>query len=781
MTQKLPPPYIEGFIPAQANNELKIPFEMNRAVGINAVSKIQAKIKSVTTNRLIATIETVNILNNIATFALPANTLVIGQHYKIQLAFINGETLGYFSSIGVFKYTNKPVITISKLEEGEIGNLYTYTGVYENTDSTEKVYSYQFIVKSNTGALIADSGILIHDSTKDIETNSSSDTWILNQALLPGITYDITYSITTINGLTASKSYSIVNNELYNPSFEGCEIQVENNYDDGCIIVKLHTNAPISKQGGFIVGRADSKDNYNTWQDLMTFTLSSGAALPEELWKDYTVEQGISYKYCLQQFNDSGFYSQRLVNEIPVTADFEDMFLYDGFRQLKIRFNPKVTSFKNTVLETKVDTIGGKYPFIFRNGDVRYKEFPIGGLISYLSDPAELFMSDYELGFIEEHAHHHSTTYAEDLKASTRGTQVDTANIVAERTFKLSVLDWLTNGEPKLFRSPSEGNYIVRLMNTSLTPNDTLSRMIHSFTSTAYEIAEYTFENLIKYNFIRDIQIADEVFKICSLDLNFDIVPYHNLLQGYPKGVQTAQFVEVTPGSIFHLVFANQAGYVSIRIPKNGYYNINIYENPLIGVYLTSLPEGINKLTGLLDIGYYVQTQVGNFGDIERVQITTATTQFYGESGEGVILDAIAAYETAEEVKIGYCYSLKVETREIKNIWFKNDKYYFDRNCAEELIHYNANILYKAYNCDDPQEYHYMSGANPDKTWRTLSTIMTIGINGNAKETINLGSYQSGEYILPSVENIDYLSLGNGLMATLVHQKLKYIYASKEE
>ena len=130
---------------------------------------------------------------------------------------------------------------------------------------SEKVYSYQFIEKSNTGALIADSGILIHDSTKDIETNSSSDTWILNQALLPGITYDITYAVTTINGLTASKSYSIVNNELYNPSFEGCEIQVENNYDDGCIIVKLHTNAPISKQGGFIVGRADSKDNYNTW------------------------------------------------------------------------------------------------------------------------------------------------------------------------------------------------------------------------------------------------------------------------------------------------------------------------------------------------------------------------------------------------------------------------------------------------------------------------------------------------------------------------------------
>jgi hypothetical protein len=66
--------------------------------------------------------------------------------------------------------------------------------------------------------------------------------------------------------------------------------------------------------------------------------------------------------------------------------------LFDGERQLKIRYNPKVSSFKSTVLETKVDTIGGKYPFVFRNGRVEYKEFPISGLISLQSDPNELFL-----------------------------------------------------------------------------------------------------------------------------------------------------------------------------------------------------------------------------------------------------------------------------------------------------------------------------------------------------------------------------------------------------
>ena len=51
-------------------------------------------------------------------------------------------------------------------------------------------------------------------------------------------------------------------------------------------------------------------------------------------------------------------------------------------------------------------------------------------------------------------------------------TDLSSDNINKERIFKLKVLEWLNNGEPKLFRSATEGNYIVRLMNTSLTPSD---------------------------------------------------------------------------------------------------------------------------------------------------------------------------------------------------------------------------------------------------------------------------------------------------------------------
>ena len=63
------------------------------------------------------------------------------------------------------------------------------------------------------------------------------------------------------------------------------------------------------------------------------------------------------------------------------------MFLTDGNgRQLKIRYNPSISAIHETILESKIETIGGKYPFFSRNQSVRYRDFQIGGLISLQMD-----------------------------------------------------------------------------------------------------------------------------------------------------------------------------------------------------------------------------------------------------------------------------------------------------------------------------------------------------------------------------------------------------------
>ena len=82
-------------------------------------------------------------------------------------------------------------------------------------------------------------------------------------------------------------------------------------------------------------------------------------------------------------------------NRILIGASSEDTpFLYDGNKQLKIKYNPKVSSLKINLLESKIDTIGSRYPYIFRNGNVYYREFPISGLISCLMDEENLFIDE---------------------------------------------------------------------------------------------------------------------------------------------------------------------------------------------------------------------------------------------------------------------------------------------------------------------------------------------------------------------------------------------------
>ena len=338
-------------------------------------------------------------------------------------------------------------------------------------------------------------------------------------------------------------------------------LTAEPNYDNGYMLLSLQSlasggeNATLT--GAFEISRQNMR-NPKHWEVIAVFILQN-EVISRSQWKDFTVQHGEVYRYSARQFNEAGVYSDRVISN-EVMADFEDAYLFDGERQLKIKYNPKVSNFKNDILESKTDTIGSKYPFIFRNGHVNYKEFPISGLISYWMDDEELFTTledigiddvtnvaramtvknnigigrvkylyDYDDGSItitdrfnnpvEEDpndtlapvqkedlitAYKENRKYAVEnfLSKNYKTTDLVNYNIAAERTFKLEVLEWLTNGKPKLFRSPAEGNYIVRLLNTNLTPTDTVGRMLHTFSCTAYEIADNNYENLVALGFI---------------------------------------------------------------------------------------------------------------------------------------------------------------------------------------------------------------------------------------------------------------------------------------
>jgi hypothetical protein len=185
------------------------------------------------------------------------------------------------------------------------------------------------------------------------------------------------YSVTTLNNFVAvSYPYTIMVVESVGYDFPAL-LSAEMNADDGFVDVSFKPDAAQDNHnvtGSFVLVRSSNEDNYDTWQELYRFDLVNkiiDAKTP--LWQDFTVQQGMHYKYAIQAYNTNSLYSRKIMNiEGPVFADFEDAFLFDGERQLSIRYNPKISSFKTTILESKMDTLGGQHPFIFRNGNVHY-------------------------------------------------------------------------------------------------------------------------------------------------------------------------------------------------------------------------------------------------------------------------------------------------------------------------------------------------------------------------------------------------------------------------
>ena len=727
---KLFPPVIEATIPAFYNDTEKgivitIPFSMNRGISKTQVGGFALKAKTVQSSSYLFTLETYDTTafemedSPWVSFTLSeaeAKYLKAGQFYKFQIAYISGsgtsKTIGYYSTVGVGKYTTKPEIYISSgsttnkegLLVGAVNmHSYDYTGHYSQykKDISERVYSYQFDVYDSNGKLILSSEDKLHNSSNDIEIYESYDSFTLSRDLEIDKSFYIQYTVTTINGLKVSTpKYRLMQKTSINPEIEAV-MKATPNEENGYVDIDLvgtknqyDLETPIT--GAFLITRASEDDDFTTWNEISRFKLQ--AQNPSRwLWRDYTVEHCKRYKYAIQQYNDAGLYSNKIESE-EVCLDFEDAFLYDGKRQLRIRYNPKVSSFKISTQEAKVNTIGAKHPFIFRNGKIYTREFPISGLVSYQMDEDKLFLSEDEFELNE-------TTI--DLTGE---------NLLKERIFKTKVLEWLTDGNPKLFRSPTEGNFIVRLLNTSMTPFDQLGRMLHSFTTTAYEIADCTYEELNKYGFI---SVDDpEVPYMRWMTVNFaesqsDGTVIFKTGQVNRHPAITVRFDNLLPDSLIYFRTPAHAAdhYEEIRIGVTGSYYIDT------GMEITEirLPENA-QYNGSMTYSYY-SIQQNAFNKIANVNIVEVPTKQY--IGDNDIIRDIewvqmkdGSYQRNPKNDIIEFYNIHAYKRPIEKITVGNDgKYYFDKGCQYPLS--DNPDPYILYAVGTWEEKFYDSNYNP--------------------------------------------------------------------
>lgn len=433
----------------------------------------------------------------------------INQYYKVQMRFTHKDApaapsnqaldawlaaninlFSEWSTVCLIRGISTPQLAVSgfTIEGGEISwanyNPIIYgTLSFKNEEETEKLKSYQVKLYDENNNLLTDSGIQY--------TNTNSFSYGLNYNFVAGTKYKFTIECVTMNLYSAIATYE------FTTSTEESEILdftfiAEADEDNGRVILTIRkSNITDGFTGELVLRRASNKTNFTIWEDLKTYKYKGATAI-KETFNDMTIESGVWYKYYLQKRSNGVAASTKYIRT-PIMVIFDDMFLTTKDRQLKIKFNPTVSSFKRTIQESRTDTLGSQFPFIRRNGHANYAQFPIGGLISFQIDESKLFTSLEEL--FGEHLYLY-TDYNDDHRIT------EANNIVYEKLFKDKVIEFLYSEQPKLFRSTTEGNFIVKVMDASFSPNATLGRRIVSFTATAYEVAECNIDNFKKYDIL---------------------------------------------------------------------------------------------------------------------------------------------------------------------------------------------------------------------------------------------------------------------------------------
>lgn len=408
------------------------------------------------------------------------------------------------------------------------------------TSGSEYLQSYSIKVYDNEGNLFSESE-KIYTANKN-ELNSFY--WLCD--MTNGVTdtdYTVSLTFTTNNQYTFTRNFQfrlIDSSPIeFTPIWDfnkrtlpenGINKKVLVTSEDGLVTITI--TIPQTLPAGYLfIRRASSKDNYKSWT-LIDCTYTQDGDKISKTFVDKTVTSLVGYKYSCQYLTQKGSWTKISFTDEIVYPDFYDILISRKDKQLAIRYNEQIATMTPVVNRIKIDTLGGKYPKFAENAKLNYKQFNLTGLIIAEGDYNRQFISDlnysnqmkeYDDNIGGAYAIRNDTireeftdskingTYTVDInRASTyiekrkRDTQKNTYHDLYpmdnwwwEREFREEVIKWLNDGEPKLYRSMTEGNMIVMFNDISLTPNMQLGRRVWNFSATVYEIGDgYSLEQL---------------------------------------------------------------------------------------------------------------------------------------------------------------------------------------------------------------------------------------------------------------------------------------------
>lgn len=601
----------------------------------------------------------------------------INQYYKVQIRFTatgaadisldtpqaidswlaaNLSNFSEWSTVCLVRGISVPSLSVSGFDISADTTLWSLNNVdvvgrltYADPAETDTLKSYQIKLYDINNQLLSDSGIIYSNAYSNINEFNYTFEYAFNE----GESYYFTFEYETANMYTESNTYEFMVVQ------EGADILNANltaTFDNinGCIILNIKSKDDDSFVGNITIRRASSESNFTIWEDVHTESFEENSKL-DYTWYDYTIKSGIYYKYIAQRRSSIGNRGIAIhAAGEPFMMLFDDMYLTGGDGQLNIRFDPSISSFKRTVSESRTDTIGSKYPYIKRNGYVEYKQFPIGGTITHLMDPSHLITSREEI-FRDSLGN-----YIEFNKD--KNVRIDDFNDwTYEREFREKVMDFLYANKVRLFRSATEGNILVKIMDINLTPNSTLGRRIYSFTATAYEVDAATIKNYDKYG-ISPLGTYDTLLQFASdyVGQYNEVIPANtealSLIQKkYEKYAKENYKITIQNLDFLRLEFESDP--YLIKEGEDGPYVVDDLgddkENPdsaILG-YLAYInnkpiiinPEGIYELKGenieITSLSFPVDTQVNleyhvNLQQTEDTSKVFQTSSFYRRVGQ---------------------------------------------------------------------------------------------------------------------------------------------------
>ena len=407
---------------------------------------------------------------------------------------INVLGMSEWSTISIIKTLSPFDSYIQNFNKGVVNNInttvYTFVGMTNlyNSNPKETIKSTRFVLFDFKGNQLEDSGAIIQPESQKLYNYHT-----FNKVLDPDTTYQVLVEVSTSSGYTQSQlydfavvledrdiTYSIeLNENYYGMSSE--EISLTKTMVRLVVKDVAYSNENL-KPNTYLIRRASSKDNFETWIDLAELRCAIGTSELYATYNDIMVESGITYKYTVQP---KMLNTARLVvsDSVEATPVYEHTWLLgQNNAYLSIGFNLNLSNFKTVIKEAKIETIGSQYPFFVRNGDIKYREFSLSGLICQNMDATNsLKIGEYENRHIQE------------------------------RMFRDSLHELLLDGRPKLFKSETEGLILVYLSNVSLTPNNVLGRMLYDFSMTATEIGRVDVDNLSEAEIIQFLQPGRDI------------------------------------------------------------------------------------------------------------------------------------------------------------------------------------------------------------------------------------------------------------------------------